>query len=112
MNFGAAVAAVRENVAFGACLFRQDQPEALLDHRSEWPTGLLRMSFCPGQQIVMDVKRRFHDTHTTHRMVYGQYISERKRLWEVTQIRTETSNYSAHYLAKTYTYYEWCDQIC
>ena len=74
MSLGAAVAAVRESVALWARLFRQDQPEPFLDDRAEWATGLLRVSLCPGQQVVMDVKRRLHASHTTHKPSYGQYI--------------------------------------
>ena len=72
MNIGAAVATVRQNVSLGGRLFRQDKPESFLDHRPEWATGLLGVPLCSGQQIVMDVKRRLHDTHITHNVGYGQ----------------------------------------
>ena len=62
MGLGAAVAEVRESVTLWARVFRQDQSESFLDDCPERATGLLRMSLCPGEQIVMmvDVKSRFH----------------------------------------------------
>ena len=74
MNLRTTVAAVWEDVTFGARLFREDQPESLFNHSPKWATCLPSMALGPGQQLVMDVESRFHACHTTHIDKYGQPI--------------------------------------
>ena len=74
MNLRAAVAPVREDIAFRTRFFREDQPETLFNHRPQWATGLQSMALGPGQKLVMNVESCLHSCHTTHIVKYGQPI--------------------------------------